>query len=79
MPAREPGRRSRLAGERRHHCWGGQEEEGWTAIGISFPMHAQTLRAWGKLSGTSYRWQGATCNDRASLVWATVPGTSCVG
>ena len=20
-----------LAGEARHHCWGGQEEEGWTA------------------------------------------------
>ena len=21
------------AGEARHHCWGGQEEEGWASIG----------------------------------------------
>ena len=29
---REPGRRSRPAGEARCHCWGGGEEEGWTII-----------------------------------------------
>ena len=28
-------------GEARHHCWGGREEEGWTALRISFPAHAQ--------------------------------------
>ena len=34
---REPGRRSGPSGEERHHCWGGQEEEGWTTRGTSFP------------------------------------------
>jgi len=32
---REPGKRSGHAGEARSHCWGGQEDEGWTAIGNS--------------------------------------------
>ena len=32
---REPGRRSGPTGETRCHCWGGQEEEGRTTIGIS--------------------------------------------
>ena len=27
------------AGEARHRCWGGHEEEGWTAILISFSAH----------------------------------------
>ena len=33
---RETGRRSGPTGEARCHCWGGQEDEGCTAIGISF-------------------------------------------
>ena len=43
---REPGRRFGPAGEARCHCWGGREEEGWTAIGISLHtcMCAQALR-----------------------------------
>ena len=56
---REPGRRSRPAGNARHHCWGGWEEEGWTAIGISFPVHAQDLRGW-RGSDTAYCWWDST-------------------
>ena len=41
---REPRRRSGPAREARHHCWGGQEEEGQTAIGISFPVHTGSQR-----------------------------------
>ena len=36
---REPGRRSGLTGEARRHCWGGREEEGQTAMGISLHTH----------------------------------------
>ena len=32
---KEPRRRSRPAGEARHHCWDGQEEEGRSTIGNS--------------------------------------------
>ena len=39
LQLREPRRRSGPTGEARHHCWGGQEEEGWTTIRISFPAH----------------------------------------
>ena len=76
MPAREPGRRSRLAGERRHHCWGGQEEEGWTAIGISFSEHGQTLRKWGyRQQGTSHTGYG----QQAPLPRATGGSAPCAG
>ena len=33
--------------EARCHCWGGQEEEGQTTIGISFFAHAWTFRGQG--------------------------------
>lgn len=36
---RELGRRSGPAGEASRHCWGRQEEEGGTAIGLSFLAH----------------------------------------
>ena len=32
---REPRRRTEYPGEARHHCWGAQEQERQTAIGIS--------------------------------------------
>ena len=64
---RESRRRSGPVGEARHHCWGG-----WTATGISFPAHVQTLRGQGT-SSRGYRWQDATC---ASDGWL---GTSCTG
>ena len=35
LQLRKPRRRSRPTGEARCHCWEGQEEEGWTTIGIS--------------------------------------------
>ena len=54
-------RRSGSAGEARCHCWGGQEEEEWTTIGISFTAHMQTLRG-RDTSGADYRWQEATCS-----------------
>ena len=38
----------------RHQCWGGREEEGWTAIGI-YLMHMQGLKGLG-VSGAGYRW-----------------------
>ena len=38
---RELGRGSGPTGEARRHCWGGQEQEGWTAIGISLRRHFQ--------------------------------------
>ena len=41
---RDSGRRSEPAGEAKRHCWGGQEEEGWTAMEIFFSAHTQTLR-----------------------------------
>ena len=41
---REPGRGSRPVGEARCHHWGGQEEEGWDTIGISFFALVQALR-----------------------------------
>ena len=43
--AKGPRRRSGPTGKARHHCWGGQEEEGWIAIGISFSALTQTWRA----------------------------------
>ena len=47
LQLREPGRRSGPTGEAKHHYWGGQEEEGQIAIGISFSAHVQTLGGWG--------------------------------
>ena len=83
---REPRRRSGPAGEARHYGWGKQEEEGWTAIEISFPAHGWTLRGQGA-SGPGYRWQEATClsyrrlgasfaghGGWAPLVWAKGSG-----
>ena len=46
-------RRSGPTGGARSHSWGGQEEEGWTAIGIYFPTNMQALRGRGA-SGTGY-------------------------
>ena len=47
MPQRgDPGRRYGSIEEARHHCWGGQEEEQWPTIGISFSVHAWTLGGW---------------------------------
>ena len=40
---RQSGRRPGLAGETRHHCWGGQEEKGQTTRGIPFSAHSQML------------------------------------
>ena len=42
----EPGRRSGPTGEGRCHCWGGQEKEGQTAIGLSLllNMHVHACR-----------------------------------
>ena len=48
---REARKRSGHIGEARCHCWGGQEEEGRTIIGISFPAHVHTIRRQGT-SGT---------------------------
>ena len=42
---RETGKKSGQAGEASCHCWGGLEEEGQTAIGISFSAHMGSLRA----------------------------------
>ena len=39
-PLRETRKRPGPIGEIRHHCWGGQEEEGQTPIGISFSAFA---------------------------------------
>ena len=44
---REPHRRFRPSGEARRHCWGGGEEEGQTAIGISLRMRGHALRGQG--------------------------------
>ena len=56
--------------EARHHCWGGQEEEGQTAIGIYFLAHVQTLRGQAASgAGTTYLDYWAK-GDWAPLVWA---------
>ena len=49
---REPGRWSRP--QEKQGCIVG-EEEGWTAIGISFSEHMNTFEGQGT-SGTGYRW-----------------------
>ena len=70
---RKPGRRSGHTGEARCHCWGGQEEKGQTAIGVSFSEYPQTLGRWG------YRQQGASCTGYR---WRRLPcrlsGTGCL-
>ena len=40
-------KRSGSAGEARHHCWGRREDKGKMATGISFLVHAWTLRGQG--------------------------------
>ena len=40
---KEPRRRPGPGGEAKCRCGRGQEEEGWTAIGISFSVHALDL------------------------------------
>ena len=54
--------KSEPTGEARHHCWGGENEEGKTAIGISLHTRARVLRGQGA-SGTGYRWREPTCSD----------------
>ena len=66
------GRRSGPAGEARHHCWGGQEEEEGTAIVISFPVHSWTVRGRGasvQASGDE-RPHDRAKQDQVPLEWA---------
>ena len=58
---REPRRRCGPIGEARHHHWGGQQEEGLTAIGISFSAHG------GLSKGRAMDWG-------VPLVWAKCGG-----
>ena len=70
---RESRRRSEPVGEARCHCWGGREEEGRTAIGISLCTSSWALRGQ-DASGTGYGWREATClttGDWVLLVPAT--------
>ena len=76
----EPRRRSGPAGEARCRCWGGREQEGQTAIGISLCMCARALRGRGPLAqagGVGVGGQEATCT-RSSCVGFEWAGTSFV-
>ena len=55
-----------LIGEVRCRCWGRQEGEGWSAIGISFPVHMQILRGWGAPGEAPFAWD---MSDWVPLVW----------
>ena len=70
------------AGEERHHCWRGREEEGQTTIGISLLIPTWPIRGWGA-SGAGYGLQEATCSgyERLGTSFAGYgwPGTCCVG
>ena len=59
---KETVRRCEPIGEAKCHSWGGQDEEGWTALRISFPEHSMNLR------GLSTMVQAT--GDRAPFAWA---------
>ena len=68
--AREPGRRFGPAKEARCHCWGGLEEEGQTAIGIS--LHRLRLSEGGAPLAQAAGGEkpiGRALGDWAHLVW----------
>ena len=77
---RELGRGPGPTGEARRHCWGGQEQEGWTAIGISLRRHFQLSEGSMPLvrdTGVEKPLVGAKA-DREILVQATGVQTSLV-
>ena len=67
----EPRRRSGPAGEARCRCWGGREQEGQTAIGLSLCMCARALRGRGPLAQAG-GWESGVRRPLAPdlLVWA---------
>ena len=60
---REPERRSEPTGGARCHCWGGQENKGWTAIGI-FSLVTHRLSDGGAPLGQA-------TDGKALLAWVT--------
>ena len=65
---REPEKGPGAVGEAKHHCWGGQEEEGHTSIGLPSVDSQRLGHLWFRL------WV-----MRHHLLRLGIPGNSCAG